>query len=82
MKEATERSIFRWIHIVFGIPISVTFMIHLRTLDTMPPRSIRLLPCSSFRDYGCGKATSFDDSFLRTELRDYNRTKIGGINIQ
>jgi len=62
MKEATKRSIFRWIHIVFAIPILGYIYSPFDQIPNMP----RLLGLSSslhlsFRDCECGKAMSFDD---------------------
>jgi hypothetical protein len=66
MSSAAKRRIFRWTHIVFSIPNSVTFTVRLNRFQTTPP----LLGLSSFlylsyRDFGCGKAMSFDDSFRK-----------------
>src|SRR3974390_124155 len=48
---------------------SVTYMIPLRTLRIMPPVSgISFFLHCSFRDFGCGKAMSFDDSFRKDRL--------------
>jgi len=67
MTEATKRSIVRWIHIFFAIPIYLTiFIVRLKKFRT----TLRLPGlCSflswSFRGFGCGKAMSFDDLFRR-----------------
>jgi len=66
MKEATKRSIFRWIHIIFGIPI--LGYIYDSPSDTPNYASaIRFvfLPVLLVSGCGCGKATSFDDFFRR-----------------
>jgi len=36
MKDATIRSIFRWIHIVFAIPI-LGYIVRLKDFQTVPP---------------------------------------------
>jgi hypothetical protein len=64
MKDATKRSIFRWLHLVFAIPIVGYIYSRLTKFQTIPP----LLGLSSsqylsFGDCGCGKAMSFDDLF-------------------
>lgn len=66
MKEATERSIFRWIHIVFAIPIIGYIYSPFEQIPNYAP----LPGLSSFlylssRDFGCGKAMSFEDLFRR-----------------
>jgi len=66
MKDATKRSIVRWIQIVFAIPILGYIYSPLEQSQTTPP----LLGLSSylylpFRDFGYGKAMSFDDLFRR-----------------
>jgi hypothetical protein len=66
MKDATKRSILRWIHIVFAIPIIGYIYSPFEQIPTTPG----LLGLSSFlylslRGFGCGKAMSFDDLFRR-----------------
>jgi hypothetical protein len=66
MKGATKRSMFRWIRIVFSIPIIGYIYSPFEKIQT----TSRLLGLSSFlylclRDFGCGKAISFDDLFRR-----------------
>ncbi len=64
MKEATKRSIFRWITLSLAFRYSVTFMIRLRTLQTTPPVfGMSFFPFCFFRGCGCGKAMSFGDLF-------------------
>ena len=67
MKEATKRSIFRWIHIVFSIPI-------LGYIYDSPDgysklrwtiRYVVLPVIAPFGTCGCGKATLFDGFFRR-----------------
>jgi hypothetical protein len=91
MKEATKRSIFRWIHIVFAIPILGYINIRLKTFRaTRPLLDLSSFLCLSFLDCGCGKAMSFDDLFRKDRLnkirqRNYsheNGTRIGGITVQ
>jgi hypothetical protein len=64
MKETTKRSILRWIHIVFAIPILGYIYSPLNKFQTTPPL-LGLSSClySLFRDSGCGKAMSFGDLF-------------------
>ena len=45
MNDTTKRSILRWIHLVFTIPILGTFMVRLRKSNSMPAR----FDLSSFR---------------------------------
>jgi hypothetical protein len=67
MNQGTIRLIFRWIHIVFSIPIlGYIFIVRLTKFQTTHP----LLGLSSFLhlsslDFGCGKAMSFDALFRR-----------------
>jgi hypothetical protein len=69
MKEATKRSIFRWIHIVFAIPIAGYIIVRLtKSQTTRPLLGFSSFLYSSFRDYGCGKAMSFDDLFQSDRL--------------
>src|SRR5260221_12084779 len=62
MKEATKRSIFRWIHIIFAIPIAGYIY---SPFDQIPnyafPTRFIFVPVLVLRDCGCGRATSFDD---------------------
>jgi hypothetical protein len=62
MKEATKRSIFRWIHILFGIPIiGYIYDSPTNTPHYAPPFAMSFFLYCSSQDYGCGKAMSFDD---------------------
>ena len=64
--KATTRSVFRWIHLVFSIPISATFIARLTKFQTTPPPlGLSSFLCLFSRDCGCGKAMSFDDFFRR-----------------
>ena len=67
MKEVTKRSIFRWIHIVFGIPIIGYIYSPFEPNSKLCARYSVCLSFLylSFRDCGCGKATSFDGLFRR-----------------
>ena len=66
MKEATKRSIIRWTHIIFGIPIlGYIYDSPSDTPITPSVFGIFFFPYSSFRDCGCGKVMSFDDLFGR-----------------
>ena len=72
MKETTKRSIFRAIHIIFGIPIAGYVYSPFKELPNYAPvvRYVAL-PAISFRDYGCGKGMSCDDLF-RSDRRNPN----------
>ncbi len=66
MKEATKRSIVRWIHIVFSIPILGYIYSPFEKLpDYAPPTRYVFFLQWFFRDCGCGKAMSFDDLFRK-----------------
>jgi hypothetical protein len=62
MSQSIARSIFRWIHIVFAIPILAISIVRLTKLRTMPlqPGLFSFLSWS-FPDCGCGRDTSFDN---------------------
>jgi len=62
MTDAKKRSIFRWIHIVFGIPIIGYVYSPFKELPNYAPL-FDMSPFQSLRcrDYGCGKGISFDD---------------------
>ena len=66
MSDATKRSIVRWIHIVFAIPIAGYVYSPFKSCQTTPPW-FGLSPFLqlSLRDCGCGKAMSFDDVFRK-----------------
>jgi hypothetical protein len=77
MKEATKRSIVRWIHIFFSIPILGYIYSPFEKLPgyaTRPDMS-SFLPWS-FQDCGCGKATSSDDLFRAGRLSDFGLVNI------
>ena len=62
-----QRLIFRWIHIIFSIPIlGYIYSPFRKTSQTMRPQPglSSFLPWS-LRDCGCGKAISFEDLFRR-----------------
>ena len=64
MKGATKRSIFRWIHIIFSIPILGYIYSPFEQIPNYAPATRYVfVPVLSFRDFGCGKAMSFDDLF-------------------
>jgi hypothetical protein len=50
MKDATQRSIFRWIHIIFAIPILGYIYSPFEKLQTMPPNSVCLPSCNGPTD--------------------------------
>jgi hypothetical protein len=66
MSDVTKRSILRCIHIVFAIPIAGYVYSPFKELPNYAlwfgssPFLLR-----SLRDFGCGKATSFDDLFRK-----------------
>ena len=64
MKDATNRSIVRWIHIVFSIPILGYVY---SPIEEIPKYAARVrfvvVPVMLFRHFGCGKAMSLDDLF-------------------
>ncbi len=66
MKDATKRSILRWIQIVFSIPI-----LRLKNFQTTPPL-FGLAPFLSLSLRGCGygKTTSFDDLFRKDRPKE------------
>jgi len=47
MKETTKRSIFRWIHIIFGIPIIGTFIVPLTKSQLRFRSAVFLSSCNS-----------------------------------
>ncbi len=59
---AITRTIFRWVHIVFAIPILGYIYIRLTNSRAMPSRpGLSSFPSWSFQDCGCGKAMWCDD---------------------
>ena len=71
MNQATTRSIFRWIHIIFAIPIAGYIYSPFDKIPNYAP----LLGLSSslylsFRDFGCGKAILLYDYFRRDRLNN------------
>jgi hypothetical protein len=71
-----KRSIFCWIHIVFGIPIIGYFIVRLKNFRTTPPL-FGMWPflSLSLRDFGCGKAMSFDDLFRKDQPKTTQQLK-------
>jgi len=66
ISNATQRSIFRWIHIVFAIPILGYIYSPFDQLPNYAPATrFVFLPVMVLTDCGCGKATSFDDLFRK-----------------
>jgi hypothetical protein len=63
MKDATKRSILRWIHFSsLAFRSSVMFIVRLKKFQITPPLfGLSPFLYLSFRDFGCGKAMSFDD---------------------
>jgi hypothetical protein len=66
MKEATKRPIFRWIHLIFAIPIIGYVYSPFKELPNYAPvvRYVAV-PVIALRDFGCGKAIFFDDLFRK-----------------
>src|ERR1700704_5758458 len=58
---------------------SVIFIVRLKKFQTMPPLfGLSSFLYLSFRDFGCGKAMSFDDLFRkseRNEMKKKNKSK-------
>ena len=86
MKEATKRSIFRWIHIIFGIPILGYIY---ESVRTTPKLRLRYSVClsSCIAPFGtvdverpCRSTTYFEES--QQNYWHENGTRIGGIKIQ
>src|SRR5213596_1619499 len=73
MNDATKRSIFRWIHIVFSIPIIGYVYSPFKELPNYAP-VVRFvsIPVLVLVDYGCGSARSFA-AFFRTTLPDRSK---------
>ena len=66
MNQGTIRLIFRWIHIVFSIPILGYIYSPFDQIPNYAPfLGLSSFPYLSSLDFGCGKATSFDDLFRR-----------------
>ena len=62
MNIPTQRMIFRWIHIIFAIPILGYIYSPFDKLPAMLPQlGLSSFLEWSFRDCGCGKAIFFDD---------------------
>jgi hypothetical protein len=62
MKDTTKRSVLRSMHIVFGIPIAVTSTARSKSFQTtLPLFDLSPFLRLYFRDFGCGKAISFDE---------------------
>jgi hypothetical protein len=86
MNQGTIRLIFRWIHIVFSIPI----LGYIYSPFDQIPNYPRLLGLSSFLylsslDFGCGKpcpSTTGFEEIAQSKYWHENRTRTGGIKIQ
>ena len=66
MNDATKRSILRWIHIIFGIPI-LGYIYGPVSEVQQYAAAVRFvfLPVIVLSGFGCGKAMSFDDLFRK-----------------
>ena len=70
MNRGISRSIFRWIHLVFSIPILGYIYSPFEKLPNYAPATrFVIVPAMSFRDCGWGKAMSFDDLFRKDRAR-------------
>ncbi len=81
MNELTKRSILRWIHIVFSIPIlGYIYSPFDKIPNYAPATRLSSFLFSSLRDFACGKAMFFDDLqyFEKTGSHD-NRAGNRGI---
>ena len=67
ISNATKRSILRWIHIIFGIPILGYIYGPVSEVQqyTAAVRFVSFLPVIVLSGFGCGKAMSFDDLFRK-----------------
>ena len=67
ISNATKRSILRWIHIIFGIPILGYIYSPFEEIPKYAPavRFVSFLPVIVLSGFGCGKAMSFDDLFRK-----------------
>jgi hypothetical protein len=77
MKEATKRSIFRWIHIIFGIPIIGYIYSPFEQIPNYAPVCLRARNCPfgiMDAERPCTSATSFEEN--------ENGARIGGLKIQ
>ena len=66
ISNATKRSILRWIHIIFGIPILGYIYSPFEEIPKYAP-AVRFvfLPVIVLSGFGCGNAMSFDDLFRK-----------------
>jgi len=69
MKEATKRWIFRWVHIICGIPILGFIYDRLRIRTTTPSVRYVFLPVLLLFGALDVKGMSFDDLFSRRSAR-------------
>jgi hypothetical protein len=85
MREATKRSIFRWIHIVFGIPILGYIYDSPSNTPHYAP-TIRYVFPSCSCSFGAldveGTCRSTTDKLIQQNYSHENGTRIGGIKIQ
>jgi hypothetical protein len=66
MNDATKRSILRWIHIIFGIPILGYIYGPVSEVQQYAAAvQFVFLPVIVLSGFGCGKAMSFDDLFRK-----------------
>jgi len=78
MKDATKRSIIRWIHIVFAIPIIGYIYSPFDQIPNYAPATRYVfVPALVLRDFGCGKAMSSDDSFGKDRPNTISSFELG-----
>jgi hypothetical protein len=77
MKEATKRSILRWIHIIISIPI-IGYIYSPFEEFQITPSAVRFvfLPVIVLSGFGCGKAMSFDDLFRKSSRNEIPRIEV------
>jgi hypothetical protein len=75
MKETTKRSIFRCIHVIFGIPIIEYVYGPFEEIPNYAP-AVRFFSLPVILLSGCGRATSCDASFQKARVdRHYTAPK-------
>jgi len=76
MKEATKRSIARWIHLVLAIPIAGYIYSPFEQIPNYAPATrFVFVPLLVLSGLGCGKAMSFDDFFRKDQRVAQARTR-------
>jgi hypothetical protein len=71
MTQGSKRSIFRWIHLIFSIPIFGYIYSPLTKSRIMPQQSGSCFSRPSFfRDYGCGKGMWSEEYFQKGRRKE------------